>query len=214
MSRRVGEARARRAVSLAVALTALVAAPVAAWALWGSGEHPRLASVAVTLPDPEPRRPGRIDPLIELPGTVVLKGNGPVTKFGASGALQESDVQLLATGGAVRAQAVIADDGPVRTSIWRFTLLDGADPAVLREALDGYATTLGWLARPAPAEITVRQTPSVLRPIDGQRPVLRGHYLRGQDLIRLETSGPTGSLVQTAFDQSLREQLTAFPAER
>lgn len=206
--------RARAALPVVAVITGLLAAPTVAWAVWGSGEHPRIAATRVALADPEPRRPSRVDPIVEMPGSVILDDNGPVSRYGATGALERIDVELLATGGVVRAQAMVTDEGPLRRSIWRFTVVPEGDPVILRDALDAFYATQGWLTRePAPGEPKVLMTPSVLRDIPGQTPMMRAHYVRDRDLIRVDTYGTDSEAVEPVFNRLLAEQLAEYPPQ-
>lgn len=205
-------ARARAALPAIGVSVALIVPPAAAWAIWGDGEHPRVAEQRIALPDPEPRRPARVDPLVRPPGEVLLEDAGPVTRYAATQALEKVDVALYLTGGVVRAQTITAQEGGLRMAVWRFTVNPDGDPAALKEAIDSYYRTRGWLSLP-PSENrpAVLMTPSVAKDVPGQTPMLRAHYVLGDDLIRVDTNAAGPEAPEPAFDRLLDTQLAAYP---
>ncbi|MGH3516418.1 MAG: hypothetical protein ACRDQ7_03185 [Haloechinothrix sp.] len=194
-------------------LVVLVAVPATAWAAWGSGDEPIRERPTATLPDPEPRRPARVDPLIDIPGRVVLNAEGPPEAFSTVGALEELDADILASHDAAHVTVVVTARDGLRRGIWRFSVQDGAAPTPLKDSLDATHQSQGWVAGNSPsADVTVLMTPSVIEHIPGQTPTIRAHYVRGRDVIRVDTYSTGNDDVVGPFNQLLSEQLAAFPA--
>lgn len=196
----------RRSAALAALVTALILAPVAALVAWGTAGP-------VGLTDQDPRRPQRVDPIVQPSGRVVLEQAGSLP--GLAAAIGAPDVAVLHRHRVARAQVVITMHDGLRRAVWRFAAPAGADPAAVRDDLTGgLREHAGLPAASASAGVSLLMTPAVRRPSPGAVPTMRAYYVHGRDVIRVDTYRVSGGAdVATAFTETLNDQLAAFPAD-
>lgn len=213
----VRRSRAREIAITVALLGTIIAPPAAAWAYWGDGSNPRVAALPVTVADPDRRRPYRVrqpDPIVSVPGAVVLDEQGLPEHLHAVGALSDAEFDMVMSSGMARAQALSTTDGDLSRSIWRYTARDGADPSALLRRFDRFFQINGW-ASDDQAGGRVRVWLSPPQDLAGPDPsaTIRAHYVRGRDLLRVEAHGKDRGSVQAAWENLLTAQLDRFPAD-
>ncbi|WP_132875686.1 hypothetical protein [Tamaricihabitans halophyticus] len=205
-----------RRAAVAGTLLLLVGIAAGGYAAWGDGSDPILAEYHVTEPDLDPRRPEPItppDPLVTPQGKVVQDETGRPPVFLDGGALTEAELRLLVRAGTAQIQTIITRDHGLTRAVWRFTVRDSSSPERVRDLLDEHYDKGGY--HPSSTQeggVLVRH---IADPAD-QRGVsaYRAHYVRGRDVLRVESYGRQGSTVGEAFYQLLRAQTKQFPADR
>lgn len=213
----VRRARTRGTAVTAALLGALTAPPAAAWALWGDGTNPRVAALPVTIPDLEHRRPYRVrqpDPIVAIPGAVVLDERGLPEHLHALNALSDAEFDMVMSSGGARAQALSTRDGDLSRSVWRYTARDGAHPRTLLRRFDQFFRANGWEGSDRlGGRVRVWQSPQL--DMAGPEPAatVRAHYVRGRDLLRVEAHGKDPQSVEAALESLLTAQLARFPAD-
>lgn len=197
----------RRSAAIAALVVTLILLPVAAWAAWDTAGP-------AELPDPDPRRPLRVDPLVQPAGRVVLEQIGSLRAL--AHAVGAPDIAALGRHRIGRVQTVITVRDGLRRAVWRFTPPAGAHPAAVRDDLTAELRRRAWLPAAAPnGGVAVLMTPAVRRPDPGAEPAMRGYYVRGRDVIRVDAYRVAGDGdIAAAFVETLDAQLAAFPADQ
>jgi hypothetical protein len=186
--------------SVIIVLVLLSAVTVGAWVARPDG--PRAAPVAVAA-DPTPRLP-YVEPLPDLlvtpPNPLVFELEATPAKFLGSGVLTDPEVKLLADHGVVRMTGRITRDAKGTTlGVWRFTAR--ADPRPALAAIDRLYEQGGHELRPT-------NHPGLL--MRHQDNVFHGHYIRGNDVFRVEGYGPDST---SSISELTDRQLALSPAE-
>ncbi|MET8761759.1 hypothetical protein [Lentzea sp. NPDC004782] len=165
-----------------------------------------------TSQSPTKKKPAPFGTLIVPEGTK----NGPNTyspqQLEGVKPLPAPDLVLLKQAGVTESRSVIVVDAKSNTdSLWAFKC---ADPAALRDAIEEDQLRFGF------AESASESKPSVkvfaAQSTDGAGKTIqvrRGHYVAGDELIRVEVFGANEADVVDAFKKILAEQLEHTPAK-
>ncbi|WP_447005040.1 hypothetical protein ACRAKI_00320 [Saccharothrix isguenensis] len=186
--------------SVIIVLVLLSAVTVGAWVARPDGPQ---AAPTTAAADPTPRLPyvePLPDPLVTPPNPLVFELEAAPAKFLGSGVLTDPEVKLLADHGVVRITSRITRDAEGTTmGVWRFTAR--ADPRPALAAIDRLYEQGGHELRPT------NHQGLLMRHRDG---VFHGHYVRGDDVFRVEGYGPGGT---SAITELTDRQLALSPAE-
>jgi hypothetical protein len=202
--------RLMRIVSVALVHVLLVAVALVAFAVWGTGADPTLASRQVTVPDRDRRLPDNPEThtLVRPPGALVTDTAG--LKSGASPTvLPAAEADVLTDAGVVVVHAYITREDGVTQGLWQMSVRDGRDPRGALRVIDDLYVAGGWTSAPTASRgVLVRAQ----LPTDGQPyAAYRAHYVRGRHLIRIEAYGTDRTKVDDAFAALATRQLAQWP---
>lgn len=195
--------RVRRAAPVAVVLALLAAVSGVTWTVWGDGSR---FAAAMQAADPTPRLPYVEDTrvLVEPPGHVVFQRTGALAKFTGSNVLTPAEMKIAEEGAAVQVESTITREGGITLGVWRFTVQTGQSPWGLFDALDGlYESGNHEAVETAHANVSLRR-------IDNS---FHAHYVRGQDVLRVEGYGENGPAVTERIMKLLNKQVKRSPAD-
>lgn len=197
-------ARARRAAPVVAVLALLTAVSGVTWAVWGDGSR---FAAALEAPDPTPRLPYVQDThvLVTPPGHVVFERVGPREKFSDSHLLTPTELKIIEEGAAARVESVVTRDDQITLGAWRFTVKDGVSPFGLFSAMDKlYENGSHVRVDTAHADVFLRRRDNAFH----------AHYVRGQDVLRIEGYGKDGEAVTAEIMKLLDRQVERSPADR
>ena len=126
--------------------------------------------------------------------------------------LPAPDLLMLKQGNVTESRSIIVVDAKSNTdSMWAFKC---ADPAALLEAMENDQLRFGFTESAAESKPSVKVFGAEVKDAAGKTlQVRRGHYVAGDELIRVEVLGATESDVVAAFKQVLADQLEHTPAK-
>ncbi len=194
--------------SVIAVLVLLTSVAAGAWVIWGDGSGPASAANQLSTPDPTPRLPyveRPRDPLVMPPNPVVFSRRDKPSSID-SGLLTDMEREILSETGVVQVVGrVTRNDVGTTLGVWRFMVRDGGDPREALEALDALYQTGGH-------ELTPTNHPGLRlrRWKNDNADVFHGHYVHGQDVLRVEGHGPDAEAAVAAL---VEQQLARSPAE-
>lgn len=197
-------ARARGAAPVVAVLALLAVISAVAWAVWGDGSR---FAAAMAQPDPTPRLPYVQDThvLVTPAGHVVFERVGTLAKFADSNLLTPTEQKIIEAGQATRIESVITRDDQITLGAWRFTVKDGVAPFELFSALDKHYENGGHKRVETEYEdVFLRRSANSYH----------AHYVRGQDVLRIEGYGKDADAVTAAVMELLDDQVERSPAVR
>lgn len=196
--------RARHTTPVVVVLALLAAVSGVTWAVWGDGS--RFAE-AMRTPDPTPRLPYVVDThvLVTPAGHVVFERAGSQEKFAESDLLTQNEKKIVEQEQVTRLESVITRDDQITLGVWRFTVEDGVSPSALFSALDTLYSDGGH-------DRVETKHPDVFLRRKGNS--FHAHYVRGQDVLRIEGYGENADAVTAQVMTLLDQQVERSPADR